>query len=228
MKIEKVLEEKDYAIYTIELEPGFYVDVKAFRTGSKLIYVMQNEDGKAVYECGTEVAAPTCFYSEALEKTIIDLVAMKEQEAAVNTTECPFCKHLADEKAREEHWENGPRYAPGYREEYTAACVSTTYYNGEVCGRLTSGGYALNFCPVCGKQLATGAETAPLTVDELRKIHGEPIYIKPFGWKICYGVESADIHNGVEKLCLGMGNYLNVADYGVKWVPYRQNVDKEK
>jgi hypothetical protein len=189
MRIEKVLDENEYAIYTVELEPGFYVDVKAFRTGSKLIYVMQNEDGTVVYGGEERTVAPTCFYSEGVEKTIIDLVAMNEREVAASApgTECPFCRKLEDMMDREKEWKASPRYKPGYSEEYTVACVNTTYYEGNVTGRLTSGGYALNFCPVCGKDLSvseklpaaiedegTNTECIPSTptdIDDLKKIY---------------------------------------------------------
>lgn len=224
MRIEKVLEESNYAIYTVELEPGFYVDVKAFRTGSKLIYVMQNEDGTVVYGGEERAVAPTCFYSEGVEKTIIDLVAMNEREVAASApgTECPFCRKLEDMMASEKEWKASSRYKPGYSEEYTVACVNTTYYEGNVTSRLTSGGFALNFCPVCGKLFAVDTRNAPLTIDELRQIHGEPVYIKPYGWRVCYGIEPADIHDGIEKINLGNSCYLPLNGYGDRWIPYRQ------
>lgn len=195
MRIEKILEENEYAIYTVELEPGLYVDVKAFRVGSKLIYVMQNEDGTALYEDdgnARHAYSGTYFYNEEVEKTIINLVALKEQEyqkpeVIPPTTVCPFCRELEDMKAREEERKTSPRYKPGYIEEYTVACVNTTYYEGNITGRLTSRGYALNFCPVCGKDLSvsekipaaiedegTNTECVPLTptdIDNLKKIY---------------------------------------------------------
>lgn len=191
MRIEKILEENEYAVYTVELEPGLYVDVKAFRNGSKLIYVMQNEDGTVVYGGENGTSVPSCYYNEAVRKTIVDLVAMKEQEVAASTTgmECPFCAYLADQKARDEYWHSRDRLidTSDFVEEYTAACVSTTYYKDEVRGRSTSHGFALNFCPVCGKGLSVSkkdpikneseaadaecAAPASTDIDNLKKVY---------------------------------------------------------
>lgn len=73
------------------------------------------------------------------------------------------------------------------------------------------------------KQLAfEQASINPLTIAELRNIHGEPVYIKPYGWRVCYGIEPADIHDGIEKINLGNNCYLPLNGYGDRWIPYRQ------
>lgn len=50
MKVVDAFENEGQSMfYTVALEPGFLVDVKAcYETG--LVYVMQNEDGSTVYE----------------------------------------------------------------------------------------------------------------------------------------------------------------------------------
>lgn len=68
----------------------------------------------------------------------------------------------------------------------------------------------------------------PLTIDELRNINGEPIYIYPHGWRICYGIDAAELHDGVEKVNLGNSCYLSLNGYGTLWTPYRQNPNHEK
>ena len=75
------------------------------------------------------------------------------------------------------------------------------------------------------KLLESNAE--PMTIEELRDTHGEPVYIVPYGWRICYGVEPADIHEGVEKVNLGNCSYLPLSGYGDRWTPYRQKPKEE-
>lgn len=62
----------------------------------------------------------------------------------------------------------------------------------------------------------------PMTIEELRSMRGEPVYIDPYGWRICFGVEPADIHGGVEKVNLGNSCYLPLSGYGKLWLPYHQ------
>lgn len=62
----------------------------------------------------------------------------------------------------------------------------------------------------------------PMTIEELRSVHGEPVYIDPYGWRICYGVEPADIHGGIEKVNLGNSSFLPLSGYGKLWNPYLQ------
>lgn len=76
-----------------------------------------------------------------------------------------------------------------------------------------------------------------LSLIDLRKMQGEPVYFKPvgwidsdhsepFGWRICYGVEPSGLHDGVEKINLGNDGYLNAADYRITWTPYRHDPDQ--
>lgn len=182
MKIVALTASREEAIYTVELEPGLYVDVKSCRTSPYLIYVMQNEDGSVLYEDdGNDRRAysGTYFYNEEVEQTIINLVALKDQghrkpEVVPPSTACPFCRELEDMKAREEEWKKSSCYKPGCTEEYTAACVNTTYYEGEITGRLTSRGYALNFCPVCGKSLSVNKDKPATDEPESAKAEEEP------------------------------------------------------
>lgn len=169
MKIVALTASREEAIYTVELEPGLYVDVKSCRTSPYLIYVMQNEDGTVLYEDDgndRHAYSGTYFYNEEVEQTIINLIALKEQgfripEVVPPRTACPFCRELEDMKAREEAWKESPRYKPGCTEEYTAACVTTSYCEGNFAGRITSRGFALNYCPTCGKSLMPHEDDAP-------------------------------------------------------------------
>lgn len=65
-----------------------------------------------------------------------------------------------------------------------------------------------------------------LSLNDLRKMRGEPVYFKPLGWRICYGIEPAKLHNGVEKVNLGNGCYLDAADYRIAWTPYTKDPDQ--
>lgn len=68
---------------------------------------------------------------------------------------------------------------------------------------------------------------APMTIEELRNMRGEPVYIHPYGWRICFGVEPADIHGGIEKVNFGNSCYLPLSGYGERWTPYRQKPKEE-
>jgi hypothetical protein len=66
------------------------------------------------------------------------------------TDQCPFCLELAKSKDNAEYYR---RPNDTSVDEYTAALVSQTYYDGYPSGRVTSYNHPLNFCPVCGKIL---------------------------------------------------------------------------
>lgn len=65
---------------------------------------------------------------------------------------CSFCAELAKIKDNDEYYKNSRPNSTTVN-EYTAALVSRSYYNDYPCGKVTSYGYSLNYCPECGKLL---------------------------------------------------------------------------
>lgn len=70
------------------------------------------------------------------------------------------------------------------------------------------------FCPLCSEPLTN---PKPLTLDELREMDGEPVYIlcdgKPGMWMI---VDTAE-----EECSAPIGRYMPFADIGEKYFAYR-------
>lgn len=64
----------------------------------------------------------------------------------------------------------------------------------------------------------------PLTLDELRQMEGEPVWVDNCGWKICYGV--TDFRG---ELCMetGLGACIYLSDYGKTWHAYRRKPKKK-
>lgn len=67
---------------------------------------------------------------------------------------------------------------------------------------------------------------APLTLDELREMGGEPVWCCQYGWKICYGIVG-DGDNA--KMLTGCGSSLSLRGYGVgkTWLAYRRKPGEE-
>lgn len=63
----------------------------------------------------------------------------------------------------------------------------------------------------------------PLTLKELRKMEGEPIYISGMGWKICFGVEGRE-----DEIALKIGKTARVSlgNYGEGWYAYRRKPEE--
>ena len=67
----------------------------------------------------------------------------------------------------------------------------------------------------------------PLTLDELREMGGEPVWItSPTGgtgvWRVCYG-ERARRRCGEKVIYFAVGICENISDYGKTWLAYRYN-----
>lgn len=74
-------------------------------------------------------------------------------------TECPFCNLLAKIIDDEKYYrENRPRRnQEAYKNKYTVALVSESYYEGNYTGETRYHGYELNYCPHCGAKIDESA-----------------------------------------------------------------------
>jgi len=71
-----------------------------------------------------------------------------------------------------------------------------------------------------GYEVVEEDDNAPLTLDELREMDGEPVYITRGGkWVICYGTSDF-----TGRLCMeiDMGGQIPLCDYGKTWLAYRR------
>lgn len=65
----------------------------------------------------------------------------------------------------------------------------------------------------------------PLTLDELREMDGEPVWLTGYGWRICCGVVNLD---GGLKMPIGGGANIALDDrYGKTLFAYRRPPEKE-
>ena len=64
----------------------------------------------------------------------------------------------------------------------------------------------------------------PLTIEELRKINGEPVWLDGFEWRVCYGTST---FRGSEYLETGMGCGIPLDGYGQTWFGYRNKPKEE-
>lgn len=64
---------------------------------------------------------------------------------------------------------------------------------------------------------------APLTLDELREMGGEPVWCGPYEWKVCYGVSD---FRGYPCLELGGGEAISLVGYGDSWKAYRRKPEE--
>ena len=58
----------------------------------------------------------------------------------------------------------------------------------------------------------------PLTIEELRKVNGEPLWLTGFEWRVCYGTST---FRGSEYIELSMDNSIPLDGYGKYWHAYR-------
>lgn len=58
----------------------------------------------------------------------------------------------------------------------------------------------------------------PLTIEELRQVNGEPVWLDGFEWRVCYGTST---YRGSEYLETGMGCGIPLDGYGQSWFAYR-------
>lgn len=88
-------------------------------------------------------------------------------------------------------------------------------------------GLEINFCPLCGKAL-NDMDNDPLTLDELRQMDGEPVFLKSLGEDFedqYYIIASADkkrLH------CLMLYCMLWYDQYGKTWIAYRRRPEEVK
>lgn len=64
----------------------------------------------------------------------------------------------------------------------------------------------------------------PLTIEELRQINGEPVWLDGFEWRVCYGTST---FRGSEYLETGMGSGIPLDGYGQTWFGYRHKPKEE-
>lgn len=65
----------------------------------------------------------------------------------------------------------------------------------------------------------------PLTIEELREMHGEPVWLDGFEWRVCYGTST---FRGSEYLETGSGSGIPLDDYGERWNAYRHKPKEEE
>lgn len=64
---------------------------------------------------------------------------------------------------------------------------------------------------------------APLTLEELREMDGEPVWCEKFEWRICYGVSD---FRGCLCMETGAGSCIQLNDYGKTWRAYRRKPEE--
>ena len=70
----------------------------------------------------------------------------------------------------------------------------------------------------CLREKAERENPKPLTIEELRQINGEPVWLDGFEWRVCYGTST---FTGSEYLETGMGCSIPLDGYGQTWFAYR-------
>lgn len=80
-------------------------------------------------------------------------------------------------------------------------------------------------CKFYGFNPACSVSNAPLTLDELRELDGEPVWCEKFGWRICYGVSD---FRGYLCMETGAGSCIRLNDYGNTWAAYRRRPEESK
>lgn len=118
-------------------------------------------------------------------------------------------------------------------------CNGEKYLNGDVCvlGTHYVGVSEFDFCPNCGRPLTEKAwaelerrvaakplPNDPLTLEELREMNGEPVYVTGMGWKICYGLDESTVRPGI---ILGPTTRLYLRGYGRTWFAYRRKPEEK-
>lgn len=79
-------------------------------------------------------------------------------------------------------------------------------------------------CKFYGINPASSISNAPLTLDELREMDGEPVWCEKFEWRICYGVSD---FRGCLCMETGAGSCIQLNDYGKTWLAYRRKPEEE-
>lgn len=71
-----------------------------------------------------------------------------ELDKLYNASDCPFCKEVYSRHLAELHYKKRD-----YTYSIDVALVNNTLYQGEKTGHTTHYGFALKYCPVCGKTI---------------------------------------------------------------------------
>lgn len=79
-------------------------------------------------------------------------------------------------------------------------------------------------CKFYGINHASSISNAPLTLEELREMDGEPVWCEKFEWRICYGVSD---FRGCLCMETGAGSCIQLNDYGKTWLAYRRKPEEE-
>lgn len=64
----------------------------------------------------------------------------------------------------------------------------------------------------------------PLTIEELRQVNGEPLWLTGFEWRVCYGTAT---FRGSEYLETGLSSSIPLDGYGQHWFAYRHKPRQE-
>lgn len=64
----------------------------------------------------------------------------------------------------------------------------------------------------------------PLTIEELRLVNGEPLWLTGFGWRVCYGTST---FRGSEYIELSMDSTIPLDGYGKYLYAYRHKPKEE-
>jgi hypothetical protein len=95
------------------------------------------------------------------------------------------------------------------------------YYGKTIFTDLRDGNARMKYCPLCGKLLGTNS---PLSIKQLRKSHGKPVYVccaefpSLDGWYIVHHDTQTD-----RMVCWGYdGMKLDSHTYESSWLAYKQ------
>lgn len=91
-------------------------------------------------------------------------------------------------------------------------------FNG--CGRCTSDELkeAVSAATIALREKLERENLTPLTIEHLRQMNGEPVWLEGFEWRVCYGTST---FRGSEYLETGMGCGIPLDGYGQYWNAYR-------
>lgn len=79
-------------------------------------------------------------------------------------------------------------------------------------------GEALDMAIAALREKAEREDPKPLTLEELRQMDGEPVWMDAFEWRISYGVSTI---NGSLCLATGFDSWIPLDGYGETWFAYR-------
>lgn len=101
----------------------------------------------------TESCAALKFARKAVEK------GYKNDDPTQPHKTCSFCSELAEQRDLCSYHKRKRKMDDGALTTYSTALVQETFLNGDRVSKLTSHGYALNFCPECGRSLLSDKQS---------------------------------------------------------------------